>query len=83
MARERDEQRELPVLKDWITISRAAEMLGMSRQAAHKAIETNRITTAHTIESVGQDPIVVRRDEIEAMRGGAPETIEPLAGVGA
>jgi hypothetical protein len=62
---------EVPELPALITISLAAEMLGMSRQAVHKMTRTKPVPRlkAWRLRSAGNDrPLVVREFDVLAMK---------------
>ena len=64
---EQEEFPELPELDGLITISAAAEIMGMSRQAAHRMAKARRIK-AWRIRSAGSDrPVVVRESDAREM----------------
>lgn len=57
----------LPELEGIVTISLAAEMLGVSRQTAHQMAADRRLA-AWRIPSAGRDwPVVVKRRDVEMM----------------
>ena len=59
---------DLPVLPDLITISLAAEMLGISRQAAHRMARDKRLK-AWRLRSAGQDrPVVVDLKQVRELK---------------
>jgi hypothetical protein len=72
---------KLPVLPGGlITISLAAEMLGLSRQGTHKMARTGRLR-AWQLESTGDEwPVVVLKEEVQEMakkRQGVVEVLKP------
>lgn len=70
-----EELPELPELEGLITISAAAEIMGMSRQAAHRMAKSRRIA-AWRIRSAGSDrPVVVRESDALAMAQAMRERV--------
>lgn len=57
---------EVPMLPNLITISLAAQMLGMSRGGAHRLVKTKKLH-AWRIPAVGNVPLVVLRQDVEAL----------------
>jgi hypothetical protein len=74
---------ELPEVPNLITISLAADMLGISRQAVHKMTHTKpepRLR-AWRLRSAGNDrPLVVLESDVLAMKTPASEVISVLSG---
>jgi hypothetical protein len=64
---ERPEPRvaSLPRLKDWVTVSQAAEILGLSRAAAHKMFVTREFKSVHRLGDKLKPILVVLRSEVE------------------
>lgn len=57
---------DAPVLEGWITLTDAAELLGISKQAVHKMVTSHKITTLHKI---GRKPLYIMREaEITRLR---------------
>lgn len=74
---------ELPELAGWMTISLAAEKLGVSRQAAHKMVKSGRLM-AWRVPSAGEDrPLVVRDIDVEKMVKQRQEVVTVLSPVAA
>ena len=59
------ESENVPVLEEWINLTEAAEILGLSRQYVNKIAEK----TFKSLHKLGNSPaLVVRRSEIEAIK---------------
>lgn len=54
---------EVPKLEGWVTISEAAEILGISRQAVHKMVNSGKFRSARKIGS-SKPVFVVRAAEV-------------------
>lgn len=64
----RKEAGDLPDLPGYVTISLAAEMLGVSRQAAHGMAQSRRLK-AWRVPSAGADrPVVVKLRDVKELQ---------------
>jgi excisionase family DNA binding protein len=69
---------KLPELPNLITISLAAELLEVSRQAAHKMVRSGRLK-AWRVRSAGNDrPLVVLEKDVQVMMGERQRVVEVL-----
>ena len=55
----------LPVLEGWMTLPRAGEVLGITRQSAYKMAKKKKFKTLHLVE--GTSIVLVRTEEVEAL----------------
>lgn len=69
---------ELPYLEGMITVSRAAEILGVTKQAVHQMAQNGRLK-AWRVESASQDePVVLLEEEVRKARTGTPAVVDVL-----
>jgi hypothetical protein len=73
------QEEDLPLLKGYITISKAAEELQISRQAAHQMAKDGRLR-AWRIASAGSDPVVVATDQVAKLKLGTVQVVTVTAG---
>lgn len=57
-------------MPDYITISLAARILGVSRQAAHRIVRRGELPSALHIRGPGDGMVIVREDEARALAAG-------------
>lgn len=69
MAREKQELAELPVLEGYVTISKAAEALQISRAAAHLMARKGRLRAWRVPSAGPSDPVLVSAAQVEELRG--------------
>jgi hypothetical protein len=56
---------EADFLEDWVSLPKAASLLGVTKQSVHYMITRDRFKTLHIIEGDGPRPLyVVRRSEV-------------------
>lgn len=69
------ENADIPVLQEWISLTEAAEILGLSRQYVNKKASLGTYKTLHRL---GNSPsLVVRRKEIEKIRDKRTARVVP------
>lgn len=74
---------ELPLLAEYVTISKAAAMMGMSRQTVHQMTKgKNPRLPAWRIESDGdQDPVVVKKADARRLARKSSTVVDPTQGM--
>lgn len=60
-----DEDGTIPVLDGWMTLPKAGEVLGITRQSAYKMAKKKKFKTLHLVE--GTSIVLVRTEEVEAL----------------
>jgi len=79
VSRVRKPKVEVTELDGLITISLAAVLLGVSRQGAHRMVDSGRLS-AWRIRSAGNDrPLVVMEDEVMALREKTMQQVVDVA----
>lgn len=59
---------DVPLLPDWILVTEAADMLGLSKQAVHGLIRTDKFESLHRLGQNADKPIyILKRKEVETM----------------
>lgn len=72
----------MPTVDEIMTISLAAELLGVTKQAAHQMAKDGRLESWKIPSAGSQDPVVVRRADVERMKPTMQTVADVLRAVG-
>lgn len=75
---------EIPELDGFITLSLAARILGVSRQAAHRIVRRGELPGARHIPGPGDGVVVVQESEVKELAGRrvGRQVVQVLEGAG-